>query len=185
MPLPTFIAEYETVWNSGASPKTTSAFDVLAGDVLCVFAIRETDNNGAFGISGGSLTWTQQQSIYITDYCQVSIWTATVDTNKNMSVSVTHAGTVEYWGANVLHYRASDGVGASSKTTTTGAPTLNLTTTQANSAVVAANGDWNAVDGASRTWRANAGALTEQTYFRDSARYTVYGGYHPDAGAGG
>ena len=64
-----------------------------------------------------------------------------------------------------------------------GAPTLNLTTTQANSAIVVANVDWTAVDGASRVWRTNAGMFKSRPIQFVSPNYTVYGGYHADAGA--
>ena len=102
-----------------------------------------------------------------------------------MTVTSTRTGSsFNGFGLNVLTFRSSDGVGASSKdNVASGAPTLNLTTTQANSAIVVANGDWSATDGASRTWRTNAGALTEKTYDFQSAQFTVYGGYHADAGA--
>jgi hypothetical protein len=66
-----------------------------------------------------------------------------------------------------------------------GAPSLSITTTQDNSAIVVANGDWNATDGASRTWRTAGSSATENTYFRDSTRYTAYGAYHADAGTAG
>jgi hypothetical protein len=58
---------------------------------------------------------------------------------------------------------------------------LNLTTTAANSTIVVANADFTAGTGA-RTWRTGAGALTETTFATVAAAYTVYGGYHADAG---
>jgi len=191
MAAPSFIQEAETAWNSSTSPKTTASFNVVAGDILAAFGVVDDSGNpanwaGTF--SGGSLTWTNREIVSVSDYCHLQIATATVDADKSMTVSFTRtAGSSTAWfGANVLTFRGSDGVGASAKTNVaSGAPTLNLTTTQANSAIVVANGDWVAADGASRTWRTNAGTLTEQTYFRDSARYTVYGGYHADAGAVG
>jgi hypothetical protein len=104
-----------------------------------------------------------------------------------MTVSVTKTGPTQWWGFNVLHWRDSDGVGASSKTNVTnGAPSLGLTTTTDNAAIVVLNSDWAAVDGTSRTWRSvNGSAATENTYFRDSSWYGSYVGRHPDAGTAG
>jgi hypothetical protein len=183
---PTFIQEAETVWNNATTPKTTASFNVQAGDILAAYAITNQNAGSAtLGISGGSLTWTLQQRVAVSSYDEVAIWTTTVDSDKSMTVSFTCNGTY-YFGGNVFTFRGSDGVGASSKTNiASGAPTLNITTTQAKSAVVVTNGDWVPVDGASRTWRTGAGALTEQTYSYVASNYTVYGGYHADAGAVG
>jgi hypothetical protein len=71
------------------------------------------------------------------------------------------------------------------KPTATGAPSLNLATTQADSAIVVANADWFALDGSSRTWRTGAGPPTELSYARGSASYTVYAARHANAGAAG
>jgi len=188
MAAPSFIQEAETSWASTNSTTiTTGSFSVLAGDILVAFSILsnwvDTDHN--LTITGGSLTWTEQQTIRISSYCSLTLATAVVDSNKSMTVTSTRTGASALgFGLNVLTFRSSDGVGASSKTNvSSGAPTLNLTTTQANSAIVVANGDWNAIDGASRTWRTNAGALTEQTYALTATQATNYGGYHADAGA--
>lgn len=190
MAAPSFIQEAETTYNSAAS-KTTASFSVLAGDVLSAYCIVEGNPAGATAaptISGGSLTWTPQQDVNVDDYTRVIAWTATVDTNKSMTVTIDDPGsTSNFFGGNVLTWRGSDGVGASSKTNVlSGAPSLGLTTGQDNSAIVVVIGDWTASDGTSRTWRSvNGSAATESTYFRDSSHYTAYGGYHPDAGTAG
>jgi hypothetical protein len=41
-PSPTFISEYETVWNSSTSPKTTANFSVQSGDTLVAYAVNES-----------------------------------------------------------------------------------------------------------------------------------------------
>lgn len=183
MPAPTFVQEIETVWNN-TNDKTTASFTVQVDDVLVVGSIGEGHAvTNAISNSGTAFTWTLRQEVNVTDYTRVWLWTTTATAAQSMTVTFD-SNTTGYFGANVLQWRDSTGIGASAKTNvSSGAPTLNLTTTQANSAIVVANGDWNAGDGASRTWRTNAGTFTEQTYFRDSARYTVYGGYHADAGA--
>ena len=188
MAAPSFIQEAETAWNSATSPKTTASFSVLAGDILVAFLITEGNDNGLWDatITGGSLSWTERQQVAATDYCYVLIATAVVDSNKSMTVSFTRTAgnTAIDFGGNVLTFRSSDGVGASAKENADselGGPSMNLTTTQANSAVVAALGDWNATSG-TRTWRTGAGVFTAQSAYLDTGAYWAGGGYHADAG---
>lgn len=187
MAAPTFVAEYELAWNNSNSPKTISVTTAV-GDVLVAFGVMENQVAGIATPTGGtSLTWTLRQSVVVTDYTQVYVWTATATTAETFTFSVAEsAGTSNFWGATVLRWSGSDGIGATAKTNTTGAPSLALTTTQADSAIACANGDWNAVDGTSRTWRTiNSSVGTEQTYFRDAARYGVYANVWADVGAAG
>jgi len=189
---PSFIQEAETAWNNDTSPKTTASFNVQAGDVLVAHgAIADSLAGQDISVSGGSLTWSEEQR-YDEDSVSrpwIAIWTATVDADKSMSVTFTCAecdtnNTV--FGGNALTFRGSSGVGASAQNDNgdgSGAPTVNITTTQANSAVIVANNDWNASDGSSRVWRTNAGAFTEQTFYVNiGVDYGVYGGYHANAG---
>jgi hypothetical protein len=191
MTAPTFIQEAEVVWNANTTPKTSASFSVQTGDVLVAYLLCE-DAEGApawdGAITGGSLTWAEPQQVQVSMYVYVLVATTTATSTTAMTVSFARsAGTTSrFYGGNVLTFRGSDGIGASSKTNVaSGAPSLNLTTTAADSAIVVANGDWTAADGASRTWRTTAGAFTEQSYFRDAARYVVYGGYHANVGAVG
>lgn len=185
---PTYIQEAETAWNTDAntvSAVVTASFSVQTNDVLVAIGA-SSDNAVTLSVSGGSLTWTQRQVVNVASNCWISVWTATATSSTSFAVTFTRTGaTSVFYGGNVLTFRGSTGVGASAKTNTTGAPSLGLTTTGANSAIVVANADWNAVDGASRTWRTGAGTLSESSYFRDSAQYTLYAGYHADAGAAG
>ena len=193
MTAPTFVQEVETAFNSATSPKTTASISVLAGDILVAYSVKEGNGNAATAVSGGSLTWTLRRSVNVTDYTEVNLWTAVVDSDKSMTVSFTDAdgaGLGLFFGGGVINFRASDGVGDSAVTNvSSGAPSLAITTTQADSALVAVNGDWNAADGASRTWRTvnsitpTSGNGGERTYFRDSSRYTLYAAYWSDAGA--
>lgn len=180
----TMVQEAETNWSSTALSKTTASFNVQVGDVLVAYSSVENGSQAALSISGGSLTWTLRQSVHTGGGdADVSIWTAVANANTAMTVTFTAGNTNVQYGGNVLTFRNSGGVGASSATSAVGGPNLNLTTTQANSAIVFVSGDWNAVNGSSRTYRTGAGAFTEQTYSYTNSRYTVYGGYHANAGA--
>jgi hypothetical protein len=181
---PTYIGETETAWST-TTPKTTASISVQSGDVLVAYGLTE-DQANALSISGGSLTWTQQQLVNVSNYGRAYVWTATASSTGSITVTFTRSSGTGQFGGDVLLFRGSSGgVGASAKTNTTGAPSLSLTTTQAHSAVVVASVDWNAIDGSSRTWRVGAGPLTETTYARSSGIFTVYGGVHPDAGVAG
>lgn len=186
MPAPTIVQSVQTAWNSATTPKTTSSFSVVAGDRLAAFSIVADDNgvNDNASISGGSLTWAVVQRVKSGSHAEVTLYTATVDVDKSMTVTFAIANSPGAWfGGSVINYRNSDGFGASSQTTGSGAPTLNLTTTQANSSIMVANGDWAAIAGA-RTWRSGAGSFVETgAYPGDGAQYGAYGGYHADAGA--
>lgn len=191
MPAPTFVAEYEVAdWNTTTSPKTATA-TTAAGDILVVLGATE-DSTATLGTpTGNSHTYTLRQSVVVTDYCTAYGWTtpATAGTGWTLSVARTGSGR---WGFTALRFSGSAGVGTSAKTNvSSGAPSLNITTTQANSALLVIVSDWNAVDGASRTWRTvngttpTAGNGLERTYFRNSIAMTAYVAYYPDVGAAG
>jgi hypothetical protein len=182
-PSPTFIQEVETDWNTSTNPKTTASFDVQAGDILVAYLAGE-NGNSTFSISGGSLTWTLQNSVHSSTIAEADVWTATVDTNKTMTVTMNQSVSSIQYGYGVITFRNSSGVGATSKkNASSAAPSLNLTTTKADSAIVWVNGDWAAVNGSSRTYRTGAGTFNETSYYYGSGIYTAYAGYHTDAGS--
>lgn len=193
MAAPTYVNYIETSWSTTASPKTTASFDVLANDLLVVVGKIDYNYDWATAIlntpSGGSLTYNLQKSYNVENGTTppVYIWTATVDSNKSMTVSITRSGTgsVEF-GFSVFVFRNA-GVGASAITGggAAGAPTLNITTTQTNSAIVVIDSDFSAVTTSAATWRTNAGALTQKTSYQDTVNYynCTYVGYHADSGS--
>lgn len=189
---PTFQAEYETAWNTTTTPKTTASVSVQTGDVLVAYSIVE-DHSSAPSVSGGSLTWTLAQEVNVTNFTRVALWTTTATSTTSFTVSFARTATAKNFGGNVLVFRGSDGVGASNKTNTTGAPSLSLTTSFANSIIVCVVGDWDADDGSTRTWRtvngitpvAGGTPTTEPTYQNIASTYTVYAAYYTNAGAAG
>lgn len=185
MAAPTFVDDQETVWNTTTTPKTTPTRTTTTGDVVCVAG---GSADGATPLStptGNSQTYALAQSIVIASYCTAYAWTYTETAGANYGVTGSRTGTAFMWGINAVRFSGSDGVGASSKTNVaSGAPTLNITTTQANSAIVVMVFDWTATDGASRVWRTvNGAAATELSYFRNTTDWAAYVAYHPDAGA--
>jgi hypothetical protein len=185
---PSFIAKSETSWSVTTTPKT-AGFSVNAGDIIVLYAISEAQA-ASFTVSVGTNTYTSRQTVSFINFTKVQIWTATAAGTASLTLTFTNGGTTMVWGGAVLVFRGSGGVGASSQTTNaSGAPSLGLTTTSANSAIVVVNGDWQAVDGASRTWRTEnsitptSGNGLETTYSMSAAKYTVYAAYYSDAGA--
>lgn len=186
---PTLVSETETVWNTTTSPKTTASITVQTGDILVAVGSVSHSGDGSLTISvaGGSLTWTQQKEVSEVNYTQLAVWTTTATSNTSFTVSFTNSFAGQMSGGDVFVFRATNGIGASNSTFNSGGPSLSLTTTAANSSVVCFSTDWNAVDGASRTWRTanvtpTAGNGMEVTYFRDAATYTVYGAVYQDVG---
>jgi len=185
---PVFIAEYESAWNTTTTPKTISV-TVQTGDVLVISGVTADAVKTLATPTGGSHSYTLQQSSAVASNTAVFVWTAVAVANETFTLSVASVGgTVQFWGFNALQYRGSDGVGASGKAQAAGAPGLGMSTLGANSAVVAVNGDWSAQDGAARTYRTVnaitpvAGGAGEQTYFRDAAQYATYVAYWSDTG---
>lgn len=192
MAAPTFGASYNSVWNTSATKTLTVT--TQAGDRIVVGGGSEDSPATLNTPTGNSLTYTLAQSIVVANYCATYAWTATdAAGGTNWSLAVT--GNIpggQFWGITAYVFRDSDGFGASAKTNvTTGAPSLALTTGQADSAIVCVNADWNTVDGASRTWRTingitpTAGNGLEKNYFRDAVRYAAYNAYWDNAGAAG
>lgn len=188
---PTFVAEYETGFGESTSPET-SAVTVATNDILAILGVVEDSATTLATPTGGGYTYTLQQNSNVASNCNVYGWTAPISSGQSYSVSIEDAGDgSHWWGYNPLRFSGSDGVGASSKTNASGAPSLSITTSFDNSAIVVAVGDWNAVDGTTRTWRTvngtapSAGNGFEKTYFRDASHYGVYMAYYPDAGTAG
>jgi hypothetical protein len=180
---PSFIAEAEASWTSTAANRYLS-LSVETGDVLVAYGMAENSGN-PLTISGGP-TWTLREQSTTNQYGEAYVWTGSVASAGTANIRCTRTSGSERWGCGVLQFRGSSGIGASSKTTcATCAPSLGLTTTQSNSAIVVVNNDWNAGSGASRAWRTGAGPFTETTYMQSSGDYTVYGGFHADAASAG
>lgn len=185
MTAPTFVAEYESVWNDSQPPSISTT--TAAGDVLAAFGGLHNGSAQLNLPTGGGLTWTQQQFRKpSTSYCTAYLWSALASSAATFTTTITKVATDSaLLGGNLLRFSGSDGIGASANNSANGAaPTLSLTTTQDNSAIVMLVLDWNGTSGA-RTYRtADAGTFTEMSYYQ-AGTWTVQGGYYPDAGTAG
>ena len=182
----TFIAKYEvSSWTTASTPKTASVTTAV-GDFLVCLAVTRDAGTTLSSITGGTgLSWTLQTYDEISSTCAVYILTATATTAETFTATgnAVSGGTLGQWGFSVLRFSGVSSIGAKTVAQSTGAPTLAVSTTSANSTLVVVNGDWNAVDGTSRAYLTNFGTFTEQTYMRQSLGYTVYTGFYANTGA--
>ena len=185
--MPTFIDEADTSYTTTTTPKTSASFDVIAGDLIVISGHK--DDSGSNLVtptnSGTAFTWTLQQTAGVSAAeNELYVWTAIASVTQSMTVTGTISTAGVVWGFNRMTIRNHGGVGTSVDTTSlgTGAPTLNITTTRPGSLVVVFVSDNAGVDGSSRTWRTNAGALSETLYSQQSTFRAIYLGYHADAG---
>jgi hypothetical protein len=182
MTKPTFVGSQSTTFNNTATSKTTTALAVTNGDFLVAVAAT-ADSPATLAItSSPSLTWTLKQSDTTSGHCSTYLWTATANATGNQTITLTRSGSDVIYGGMLSAWNASAGFGNSAKSQGSGAPTLNLTTTQANSAIMLIDSDWAAVTG-TVTPRTNAGAFTQVDNYADGSAYGVHTGYHADAGA--
>jgi hypothetical protein len=182
----TFLAEYESTWNDTTTPKTSS-ITTAPGDALVALGLSEAGTNTALTTptGGTGLTWTLRQSD-VASFEGAWLWTAIATTAETFTFSLARGVNARQWGFNVLKFGGVSAIGASNKATfNPGTPSVALTTTQANSAIVVGIADTSAKDGASRVWLTSAGAFTEQTYAFSSTIYTAYAGWYSNVGAVG
>ena len=192
MAAPTFVASYVPAsnWTSTTTPKTQSV-TVAAADVLAIFGATEGLSYTLATPTGGSLTYTLQQSIVLSSYCPAYAWTALPGSGQTFTLSDAMSGGGA-WGDIAYRFSGSNGIGNTAKTNSnSGAAALTFSTSQSHSAVACIVLDWNGLSGASRTWETvnsitpTAGNGYEQAYTLDASNYTIYSAYYPDAGAAG
>jgi hypothetical protein len=182
-------ATFTSGFSTTTTPKSV-AVTASAGQLLVVWAASENSTTTVNTPTGGSLTYTLRQSVAVANDCATYCWTATA--TGNVTVQATASAGGDTWGLFVEVWPAGTTVGASNKTnlTTSGAPSLPLTTTAANSAISCWNSDFNAVTTA-RTWLTvngitpTSGNGLENYYEAVSLAATHYHAYWNDAGAAG
>lgn len=197
---PTFVAEQETAFNNTTPKSVAASLTALTGDILVEVAGLEDSSNGSLltPTGGTSVTRTSQavEDAGASTSAEAALWTAPVTSGQTFTPSFSRSGvsggTGNYIGTALL-FRGSDGVGNAAHTnngTGTGAPSLNITTTQDNSAVIVVVGDWTAQTTA-RTWLTVNGTTPtaangfERSYFSDGVHMGYYVAYWPDVGAAG
>lgn len=188
---PTLVATYSSGY-SQASTALTVTFDSAVGDV---FVVRGATEDGTLTLAtptgGTGLTWNLEQFWTGSTDAGVWIWTATASAiNTAATLTVTRSGTC--WGGfGMSRYSGSAGIGASNKAQSgTGTPSVAVTCS-ANSTLDCVVGDWNAVDGATRTWLTingitpTSGNGLESGYDRNASLGSSYRARWDDVGTAG
>lgn len=183
----TFVAFY----GPGAAAQVatqTASVTVATGDVLLLWAGTGSGTSLPATPTGGGLTWTtiaDPNTARSSSSTNLLLFSATAASSQTFTCSVTSTGTTA-WTWQALRFSGVTVGTAVSTAISATAPSQAITTTTANSAVLLAVDDWNAVSGASRTYNtATAGAFTETFYGQAGTTLTAYAGYYASAGAAG
>jgi hypothetical protein len=197
MAAPSFISSTAvSSWTTTTSPKTTASIAVQNGDVLVAHGILSNDGIGiSLSIStatGSTSAWTlKQESSQIGGAAHIYIrtWWATATATGNITVTCTRSGGTDPYGVVVKVWRGSGGIGnsnAADNGTSSGSPSVSVTTTGANSALSFATADWNATAG-TVTFTASTGSpvtdVSDQT--GSGTLYCIYSDHIVDASATG
>lgn len=141
---PTLISYTETVWNTGANPnnKTSASISWQTGDVVAIMLAAE--GAGTLSVTNpAGLTFVQQVINTAASTCATLIKACIAPGTSSATITANLSTLTIVWGFAVWVYRGSDGIGASVEGHTT-AKTVNLTSQQANSAIVYGGFDFGA-----------------------------------------
>jgi hypothetical protein len=196
---PTFVAEYEaSTWTTTTTPKTATP-TIAANDCLIIGAITANDTTTVATPPtdnlGTSLTYNLLQTVAVTDWCYLRLWSALVTGGQSGSftLSLARGGVADIWGFNCLKFSGVSAIGATAQNNGEDGQGNQkpMTTLGDNSVVVQFAGDWNAADGTTRTWRTvnsiapSVGNGMEKTYVIAGGNYAAYAAYWSDTGAAG
>lgn len=184
MAAPVFVGFQQTAWNTATTPKTTAVTAASVGDVVVAVAGAES-NIGVQAIAGTGVTLSLLQEITTAGRSQADLYGGVVASAGNVSASISNDGVAQWFGGAHAVFGSSAGLGSSAKVDGSTNGQIALTTTQDNSAVLVFIVDFNAVDGAGRTWLSVNGAPTERVYSFEASRYTVTCVTYADVGAAG
>lgn len=181
---PLFIQAYLARTPTTTTPATVTSVTTAVNDTLvCYGSTADSTTTIATPTvtSGTSLTWTLQASVVgVANTSNCYMWTATSPTAETRTISLARTGSASFdWGFFVLKFSGVGGFGTPAVThiVTTGAPTLNVTTAKANSAIVVGDVDFVPASG-TPVWRTNAGAFTQECSQFVSSNMGQYGGFH-------
>jgi beta-lactam-binding protein with PASTA domain/PKD repeat protein len=143
---PVVILAEKLVFSDGNGARTTAGFSSQgAGRVLIAFAASDGPTSGGqqLTISGAGLTW-QLVKRSNGQLGSAEIWSALAPNQlNNVTVKSTQKNTAFHQSLTIVVFSGAKGVGASNASNSlTGAPTVSLTTTAANSLVYGVGNDW-------------------------------------------
>ena len=145
-PAPASATVDTAVFDDGNGTAVTPAFSTAgAGELLVAFAASDGPSSGgqSLTVSGAGLTWTLARRSNL-QLGTSEIWTATASSAlTNVTVTATQSSPGFDQSLTVVAFTGAGGTGAvASASALTGAPTVSLTTTRANSLVYGVGNDW-------------------------------------------
>jgi len=203
LPAPTHVASYIAVGtgDGGASdaginsntPTHTMSVTTAIGDRLVAWAsMADNACTVATPTGGTGITWSVAAILNGTaSFAGAYLWTATATTAETFTLSASKSGGsgTFMWAFGCERFSGASGFGGVASTSNaSGAPTVNITTAKANSAIVVVDSDWNAGATTGFAWRTGAGAATSILTDQDtstSSTLTCYVAYHADSGVAG
>lgn len=185
MAAPTLVASYSVNGGATTLPLSTGLIFPAAGEVIIVKAASESFEKPTItGISGGDLIFTSHVNASQSSFSPVRLWSAVVETEDFVSIEVTfgtndgyHSMVVERWSNAQLA-----GSPAIVDTTSIGAPSANIVTVAADSAVSWVSADWNATAPGSPAYR--SGAIQTGIHDQSTSFYVAYYAYQITSTAG-
>jgi hypothetical protein len=195
---PTLVANYESSsWFTAGSPVNITGVSASVGDVL-VANYADYNYNGTevvtFANTVTAQTWTKYTATAGTALNDVFLQQASAIAGAVLSsVTVSETGTAaDVPGGSVVRFSGSDGIGAAARLTGNGVaqPSLSITTTFDNSAIVYVIADWAATTGTPTHRTVNgftptAGNGQQLSYATNASNGTLIVAYIPDAGTAG
>jgi hypothetical protein len=187
---PTYGTPAETVWGTIGTKSTTvggtgsGSLTWVTGDIILVLGIG-ADTGVTLGVpTATGLTFAQQTSSTITSACTGYAWTATAASGGSGAIQVVpgRSNPSDFWGIIAWVVHGSDGIGTKSAGADT-AQTISTATTQDNSAVFEAIGDWGTGSVSGHTWTPSG--QTEREASQNGTAYTVYAADWADRGTAG
>ncbi len=143
---PVTIAVDKLVFSDGSSTRTTAAFSTSGADrILVAFASSDGPTSGGqqVTITGAGLTWQLVKRSNVQAGSSEIWWAAATNVLTNVTVKATQKSTGYHQSVTVVAFSGAKGVGASNVASAgTGAPTVTVTTTAANSLVYGVGNDW-------------------------------------------
>lgn len=170
-----------TNWFTTTTPKTSAALTVQVGDVISVLGAGENTPITLTTPTGGSLSYVLKGSRIVTDECTVYAWQAVATAAGTVTISLARGSNVGMFSARYWQHRGSAGAGGTfTPVAGTASTTGTVTTTNADSTILALQTDWNA--GSGNTSWATIGGVSATAL--DNATNTSNYGVHSASWAG-
>lgn len=144
---PTFVSVTSSPYDDTSDNETTASVSWSTGNLIVVVGVTEDYYRELQAPTATGLTFSLVTSIGTVDNCIVYVWSASAGSGGSSAVSCATVGGFAWrCGISVFVVSGSAGIGATATLDGSSAKTVSLTRSYANSGVIAAFGDWNAVD---------------------------------------